>query len=574
MSPSNKKRNPNDFSVIAADPSGASDSNSKIKIFDGRGALCASGQGIVTTKLRKGLYTVRVERFGEMHEEVIVHRDKTDRRITPPRRNSAMPMSDTRHTHEFISGPAVEFSTKSTFDQSNVPHNWPRMMIMVRETGDSINLIELNSLNLMLYDENGNKITGFGPAKTFPLQSASFVIYSAQLKPGNYILASKRSERTHMLPISLYSGWDNLVFVPFQRRPRFSRSSIKMVRHNSGYNPDDQLSSKIDAVLLGLGSRLDLLNPIVRQNAIYGKFEHPLLGLIGAHSHFLSKDKNEKLESKVLRNLWKLMPGSPDVIAVLLMSLERDKGMIPSSKAELDREAKKAFGHGIRKRLPLSFPPMLSSALQAIMRATREIPDLVGEDSWLESAGNSSFGSGVWALWDQPTFADSFTEEVRRKSREVHLPSTQKLYPAVKRALANVSERAANEILAETSLDEFIEPTQAAIDDLLHDVEDHMPEFHLKMDLPVAEGFKTVRDLVSTVRQSAEFLDINGQVTDSSKIRPLPVIDNWLIDLVHDHIDNDKFDARTIAKQYAISKRSIEQAAKIQRAPRSDNDPI
>lgn len=570
MSPSKKERSRTDFWVTAIDPRGGSDSNAKIKIFDGHGVLCGTGQGSVTTKLPKGLYTIRIERFGEMDEKVIVHRDKTEQKIKPPRRNSAMPMSDTRHTHEFISGPAIEYSTKSTFNQPATSSKWPRMMIMVRESGDDPNSIELNSLELNLFDENGIEITDFGPNQIFTLQPLSFVLYSAQLKPGNYILASRGNERTQMLPISLYRDWDDFVFVPFQRQPRLARSSIKMVRHNEGYDPDDELSAQIDAALLGLGSRLDLLNSWTRDSAIYGEFRHPLLGIIGAHSHFLGKDRKEKLERQVLRNLWNLMPGSPDVIALLLMSLERDDGVMPRSKAELDREAKKAFGQGISKRLPLSFPPILSSALQAIMRATQELPDLVMEDSWLESAGNSSFGSGVWALWDQPTYGDSIKELVQREARQVPLPSTQKLYPAVKRALANVSARATSEILAQTSLGEIIEPTQAAIDELLHDVNVQVPEYHLKLDGPVSDGVRTVRDLVSQVQLSAEYLGQESKAVDFSQFRALSEIDDWLIELVHDQIDNERFNSGRLAKQYAVSKRSIERAAELPRPQRGD----
>lgn len=571
MSRSKDKGNPTDFRITAAHPVGGSDSDANIKIFDGHGALRKSGQGSVVTTLPKGLYTVRVERFGEMNEEVIVHREKTDRKVEPPRRNSAMPMSDTWHTHEFISVPASEYSTKSTFEQSGTSSDWPRLMIMVRMNGDDPNSTELGNLELCLYDESGVEITDFRSGQTYPDQPGAFVIYSALLKAGNYILASRRGERTQILPISLYPRWDNFVFVPFQRRPRLSRSSIKMVKHDEGYDPDDELSARIDAALLGFGSRLDLLNPGDRNAAIYGKFQHPLLGLIGAHAHFLGKDKKEKLERQMFRNLWRLMPGSPDVIALLLMSLERDDGAMPRSMAELDREAKEAFGEKIGKLLPLKFPPMLNSALQAIMRATNELPELVSEESWLEAAGNSSFGSGVWALWDQPTYSDPAREEAQRQTLAVPMPSTQRLYPAVKRAIAKVSRREAGEILAQTNLDEFIEPTQATFDELMLDLDDQMPEYNLKIGGPLETGVKTVRDLVSQVRQSAEYLSTDDEQAESSKFRSHSQIDDWLIDMVHDHVEGKKFDAGKLAKRYAVSKKTIERAVKLPRPQRSEN---
>lgn len=571
MSRSKNKGNPTDFFVQAADLKGGSDASAKIKIFDGHGALCGEGDGSVSLKLPKGLYTARIERFGEMREEVIIHRETTDREVDIPRRNSAMPMSDTTHTHEFLQCSAIKYSTQSTFKQIGIDKNWPRLMIMVRGSGEQSDQGVQFFSDLVLFNSNGRRVSNFAIDQKQPPQSDVFAVYSALLKPGNYILSSLSGKRRQMLPISLNGGWDNFIFIPYQKRPKLSASSIKVVRHDDGYDPNDELSAKIDAALLGLGSRLDLLNPEDRSAALYGKFSHPLLGLIGAHSHFLGKDRKEKLEAMVLSNLWSLMPGAPDVIALLLMKLDRDEGNFPQSKAELDEEAKRAFGEKISGLLPLTFPPMLNSAMQAIMRATQSLPDLVKEESWLEAAGNSSFGSGPWALWDQPTWHHPDSKEPIRKTYGIAMPSTQKLYPAIKKAIANVSIHATSEIIAQASIVQFINPTQFNITQLMKDVNERVPDYSLGLAGPSVKKMETIRDLMRQIRETAtpRFRDEASMGTSSFK--PHSQVEDWLVNLVHHQIAEDSFDAGKVAKQYAVSKRGVERAAAIARSTNNSN---
>ena len=308
---------------------------------------------------------------------------------------------------------------------------------------------------------------------------------------------------------------------------------------------------------------MDLLKPEDRSAALYGKFSHPLSGLIGAHSHFLGKDRKEKLEAMVLRNLWGLMPGSPDVIALLLMALDRDEGDFPQSKAELDQEAKRAFGEKISGLLPLTFPPMLNSALQAIMRATQTLPDLVKEGSWLEAAGNSSFGSGSWALWDQPTGRDPFKEEAESQTYMTTSPSTQKLYPAIKKAIAKISTHEAKEIFARARINEFVNPTELTLEKLMLDVNEQVSDYSLDQIKPSGEKVDTVRDLMQHIRVSAKPRSVNTLSSEIEFFRPNSEVEDWLIDLVHDQIDKDNFDAGKIAKRYAVSKRSVERATKL-----------
>ncbi|MEO1160030.1 MAG: hypothetical protein AAFW74_06155 [Pseudomonadota bacterium] len=568
-----------EFAVAAFDPwTQRADRTALIKVFDGHGKLQGDAYGRLRLRLSKGLYTVRIERLGEMTEQVIIHDRDTKARIDVPRRHSAMPMSDTVHTHEFMQEAATKYSRIATFEQSKANREWPRLMIMIRaDGGDPDQQVDLSE-NLVLYDEDGQVVTRFEANRTRQHPSRMFVVFSAQLVAGNYLLSRMGSERMEILPLTLFDRWDTFAFVPYRSRPRLSHSSIKLTKRGRGYDANDQLSKQIDAAMQGLGNHLELLPPRERQNALHGKFRHPLIGLIGAYSHFLNPNRRERLERQVLRNLWRLLPGSTDVIAVLLMALDREEGRLPVTVEALDHQAELAFGEPIGSLLPLTFPPLLSTGLSAIIRASQELSGLIKQDSWLDAAANSSLGAGVWSLWDQPMM-DGPREGVSEQTSqapyvEVALPSTQKIYPALKRALANVSQRAVDEILASTELEQFIEPTSQTMRDLIVDVDNHIEEYTLQIPMPYLRGVKTVRDLANKVRERARPAaerDANAGA-QATQLRPVTQIADWLINAVHERIiPGSEFDAGAIARQLAVPKSSVERAVIMSPSSRSGN---
>ena len=563
MSPSDQLENKSAFIVKAISINDETDFDAGIIVFDGHGKIMAEEIGIVKAQLPRGLYTIRIERFGETKEKVVIHREDTNLSILVPHRNSAMPSADTIHSHIAFRDAATKYSLESTFNQQGVNRNFPRLMIMVRKSDDNpASTIKLSS-DFMLINENGKLITGFDSNYIKPAQSSSYIVYSARLRPGNYILAQYVGTQVQMLPITLHDKWDNFIFIPYENGPKFSMASIQMVRCNQGYDTNDKLAAQIDAALLGLGSRLDLMRSQVRRAAIYGKFSHPLIGLVGAYAHFMGDDRKEKLERQVLRNLWSLMRGSPDVLALLLISLSREDLELSLDKATFCDAAEEAFGERIDNFLPLTFPPILQTALEVILRATEIIPELVKQDSWLETAGNSSFGSGVWAVWAQPR-TDMIHEPVLLAgAASSQMPSTQKLYPAVKRALGHMSKQSPRAISAQSPLGNIVAPSQEAYQLLVKDINEQLHGYQIKVSDPTGMENKTVRDLVNTIRIEARPAAIGSSIADKTQLKPLNNLETWLIEEVRELIDKKQFDAGKLAKKYGVSIHSIKRAASL-----------
>lgn len=498
------------------DYSDQQDNDTKLTIFDGHGAKVAKGIGSLKVDLPRGIYTIRAERFGEIGEDtVILHASEEPKTIPAPRRHSAMPSKDTSHNYDFLQKAARHFSRDTTWKDSNASKDDPLLMIFVRATGDEDHSGSQVAKSLLLMNEEGEIITRFQSDQVQESQPQGWTVFAARQRPGNYILTDTREERAVSLPILVTrERWDTLVFVPFEGHPRLSAASIDMCHRNNGFDSDDPFTQKIDAAVQGLGMRLDLLPDSLRQEAIYGKFEHPFHGLIGAHAHFLGPQRNQKLEQKMLRNLWRLLEGSTDAIALLLLAQEQETGFVPKTIEDLNALAQEVFGETLDNRLPLVFPPMLRTGLNTLVRASLTLPDLIAPGSWLESAAISSYADGPWAVWDQET--GSNTLDVSLQTRLQPQLSTQRLYPVIKRAIATQSTRNAETIHANDRLDDLLDKPWNRMPGILSSIARELPGIQFNPRQGSLKTLVRVKDLAHQLKTHASVLSL-GQNDATSK---------------------------------------------------------
>lgn len=507
--------------------------STRITVFDGHDRIRAEGRGRVETALPKGLYQVRLERLGAMSEHLVIHDAPTDEDYPRPERDSAMPASDTLYTHEYYQDPGMAFSTRSTVSEEE-EEDGPdkvRLMIMLRVSGWSGDATGTDlARGLTLYEAGGARITDFGPGDCAADPQAGWLIHSALLRVGNYLLVRETGGgAARYLPLSLQKGWDSFVFIPHDRELRLGRASLDMVRKGEGFDPADPLTQQIDGALQGLGENLDLMSDKNRMMAIYGKFTHPLHGLIGAHAHFLGEHRQERLEGNMLSNLWHLMPGSTDVVALLLRHLERAEAL-PEDPDALAEQAVPYFGDGLAPFLPLSFPPMLRPGLRAVLRAAGRMPGLIAPGSWLDAVSLSPFDSGgPWTLWEQDLPDAPEVARTRRRTRSRQgapsdqvLPSTQALYAAIKRAISDETGQPAGQMRAVTRMRELTPDTGAALTPMLRNVE---RDLGMRLAHQVTVGpDDRLRDLVMQMRDAAA----PGPAA-ASRIAPQTELPKWVM---------------------------------------------
>lgn len=525
------------FAITAVRPGdgGGWDYDCEITIFDGRNNIQSRGNGSVNLDLPKGLYVVRLVSAGTMTETVLSHEGPTREFIKAAKRSSALPASDTEESHEYYSGPARHFSRASTAEAPAWAAGPCRLMIMFRTrdlnetaTFDGADFGSLQTLG-------GEIVTNFSDSDLSQDQNYGWSIFSTCLKPGTYLILNEVDGDGIVMPIHLFAGWDSLVFIPFDKRVHLARASVDMVAHDRGFEPNDGFTQKIDAAVQVLGKRFGEIPDAVRMGAIYSKFEHPLAGLIGACAHFLGDNRDTGLEEAMMRNLWALMPGSPDVIGLLFLSWRRSAFDRPRDFLSLLARAEAAFGKSIAGFLPLATPPMLRPILEAIISQSQEIPDLIAEQSWLETASISDYTAGPWAIFDGGPMV-SLAMSIQKTT---HNPlSHQKLYPIVKtvfsttlrlarRADWEISKNATIKSIAETPVARELGRTQLGA---------KLQELQIQFFPELIAADDTVADVVSKIRDKGEtFL----QVGVSSRLPP------WLLDMAQDVVKRDDIDSMT-----------------------------
>jgi len=540
---------------------GENDYDTRLTVFDSHGIKVEEGIGTLWLDLRRGIYTIRAERLGEIGNDrvVLLEKDLT-KDIPAPRRHSAMPSLDTSHTHEFLQAAASHHSRNTTWDNPEETENGPLLMILVRSNGESDQSAARPAEHLSLIDEAGRIVTRFETDRVKGNGPEGWVVFSARLAPGNYILSEIHKGRAVSLPILLTrKRWDTLVFVPFEGRPRLSAASIDMCLRGEGYDPSNPFTQQIDAAVQGLVMRLDLLSDNLRNEAIYGKFAHPFHGLIGAHAHFLSARRSERLETQVLHNLWRLLEGSSDVVALLLLAREREKGRMPGKMDELHALAGAAFGVTLERHLPLAFPPLLRNGLNTLVRASVELPDLIASGSWLEAAAISSYADGPWAVWDQENAVTRQEMSAVTAQPPPARLTAQRLYSVIKRAIAQDSLRGAHSIYANDRLSDLLDNPQVHIPRILNTITRELPDLQFGLSRAVVRPDR-VRDLFRQIRAQAAPRMPNG-----NRMEPDTRVPGWLVTIVRDRIELDgrDYDPRAIARMANVPLASVQRAAEL-----------
>ena len=332
--------------------------------------------------------------------------------------------------------------------------------------------------------------------------------------------------------------------------------------HDTGFNPNDWLSQKVDAAIQVLGKHFGAMPDEIRIGAVYNKFQHPLAGLIGACAHFQSDISNDHLETAMLRNLWNLMPGSPDVIGLLFLSWSRKGKMRPRSLADILRLAERAFGESIQNCFPLAIPPMLRPALDAIVLQSQETPDLIEARSWLETASLSDYAAGPWAIFD----GSPMLSVLLAMEKVANPLSHQKLYPIVKNVFSHgldLARRADWEISKNATI-KSIADTPVARELGRTELGARLSELQVEFLPNLVAADDTVADVVSKIRDQGEVI---MQVGVSSSLPP------WLLDMAQKAVSTEDIDmmARDLAKRAQVPLRVASAALELARSSSTIN---
>ncbi|MCG5501534.1 hypothetical protein [Ectothiorhodospira lacustris] len=372
-----------ELGVRVVDARGQISMDTRITLLNGWDVSTAQGQGQLKATLPKGLYTLRLERAGAVREKTLQLTAELQLQEHEPRRESGLPAFDTVDVHEYYAYTARDLSHRDT-DSKGVllaGHDGSdrgRLFLFVRAARRGAHGGRDIAAALSLHALDGRLLTDFGAEVIVKDENDGWMAFSAPVASGSYVLRFSGLGAMEML-VTVFDGWETQLFIPFEHRPRLERGSLLLARAGQGFDPDDRAAQAVDAGLAGLRDGVDLLPRTERDMLLMGKFDNPMLGLIGAHLLLLDSAPDWPLFQTVLGNLEGLLPGAMDVHALRLAATLRQGGDLPD--------------------LAVISPPMLSRGLAAILEASGVRPEIVPEGGFIERISPYLQSGSNWTNW-------------------------------------------------------------------------------------------------------------------------------------------------------------------------------
>lgn len=303
-------------------------------------------------KIKKGLYTIRVELNAEINDKVIsldgdkeflvssnLSNKQVSNIIEPPKQySSALLFGDNIKTyissHEYYTKPAIELSMRDTFTLSSSLNNNANssLFIFMRfPSNDKYNNLRnkwTNSFyrNFEIVDEFGVKIFNFDSRIGLEVnEDDGWLAFNATLNNGIYYLIYSGNE-PRQVPIYVFKNWHTQFFITLGDVPLFGTTRIFISKERK-FNPNSIANKYIDVLLDKLQNGDYFIDEELIKIATNKKFESPMLGLICSYVYFKShQTKKDRIFKDIINNLQQVIlkdnDESPEIRALNILSAE------------------------------------------------------------------------------------------------------------------------------------------------------------------------------------------------------------------------------------------------------------
>ncbi|MCX6312082.1 MAG: hypothetical protein NT084_10665 [Bacteroidetes bacterium] len=360
----------------------------RVIVFDARNNQVHSSSvaEIIECSLKKGLYTVRVQLNGKINDTIISLSQDTNLvlRIPPygkewenariidlPKQYSSALFKDTYHesyesTHEYYTGPAVNFSQTST--STSYKNDRCTLFIFLRfPTRELFHTLESKwektfNKYFQLLREDGTLLFDFSDTNNVKINlDDGWMAFNVVLNSGLYFL-NYVGKDPRQVPIYIYENWHTQLFLTIGATPLFGTLRI-FLSNERRFNPDDTNNKYIDIFLDKIQNKsLELEDELIQFSA-NNKFESPMLALLCAYIYLRGANtKHDYLIGMMLYNLNNLIlknsAASPDLRALEIL-------------------ASKHFSDKRFSKKPILGTPMFRLGFEVIRKASVDSPKLI-----------------------------------------------------------------------------------------------------------------------------------------------------------------------------------------------------
>jgi hypothetical protein len=363
----------------------AGDQATEIQVRDSSLREVARGLGRLDATIPQGIYKVRF-RTGSVSSEqlVVVDAEGDEVSIRQPRDAfaSPIPLAETTTSHEYHMEAAYRLSRETP---RSIGHGARLFLfsrdLCVADPGGADHDHPATGLTLSGLD--GEEVADLSSEGSCDLSAGidPWAGCHLELDPGSYRLRLDAGphgcfEQILYLP----RHWQTQVFLlrrSFAAIRRVDLTSSSVMHARESFTPSDEHARLAELGRQGLSRRRVVLKKEDLRQMLDGKFEHPMVGLYGAHLLTLRAKPNREVLETVVGNLGRLLGDHPDV-RVLELWL-RD-----------------AWRDGDE---PFASPPMLRNSWDVLHRLSARYAGLVPAGSLTAKIGRQLWGEGAWLIW-------------------------------------------------------------------------------------------------------------------------------------------------------------------------------
>lgn len=354
------------------------DAATEIFLIDAGLQRIEAGIGELRARVAPGLYKIRY-RSGAQQEDTLVHipAGKANHVISarPVLFRSAAPIANTETSHEYQAWPALDHSRRTHHAIGHGSH----VFLFVREASEDEHL---RVCDVAVYDLHGQRLAGIDVG--FSDEKARVAAANVELDPGTYaVRVTNPTIGSYEMFVTASPGWQTQAFFTCEdfwkrgkrvRAPSIRQSSLLMASQHQGFDPSSELTRTSELARQALAQGRDVISDEILNQMLHGKFQDPLLGIIGAHLLLRRTQRATSTVRLVCQNLRMMLGEHPDVVAVEL-----------------------ALDRGTRRTVEkITAPPTLRDSWKEITKATRRKASLVPPDGVVARIGQNIVRAGLW----------------------------------------------------------------------------------------------------------------------------------------------------------------------------------
>ncbi|WP_035678331.1 phospholipase D-like domain-containing protein [Bradyrhizobium liaoningense] len=388
----------------------------EVLLVDGQQHLVKREVQLLRVNVMPGVYIARVVIGEAIRDETIVVRPDQPftRELAPPPIASAIPLNSSATTHKHHQdaarsavAPQVSLQADGNAAIFVVLREWTVEGQGQRSSGPLAPILILRSAD-------GSDLHTFSIDDADATLRDRVAAQGVSLREGFYRLVSHFGDAVVEMPVYALKDWQTQIYLlsqpcPDRLAPDFGRASVFWARPGTGFDPDREDLRVLESVRAAAESGRPYLTDKGLTDALYEKFDNPMLGLMSAHALLQRKAIDPGLLAHATANLERMLGPISDVIAL---------------KLAVNPDAEVA---------PVEYPPILRWSWELLLQRSVDRPDVIGRHSLAERIGGYVVGRGVWMSWIADPRKESFSSAAQGNARDVAAGAVRQAWRQIER---------------------------------------------------------------------------------------------------------------------------------------------